>query len=192
MSFDLMGHVVVGGARFADNGERILTAAQQVAQQAPVLERALQTIAMHPGHVVVGNGNLPSAVRDLVQRATVESGNPFSVTFERAMEMKSEPVPHASTLVRRCSNPCLMELNQNERERDSDRLRELRERNDRELGRLKNVGKDAALMVGCAWAGDEQGAMEHAINAGAGIMEPYVEATKSLWESAKTLFGWGD
>ncbi len=198
MSLDAMGRVVVGGARFAENGERIFTAAQMIARDAgsitPAIQRLMEAAGVNPGHVMVGNGLLPDSLRQVVQEATIAmSHSQFHIGFDRAQQLQVDRIPHARDLVRRASNPCLMEINHNEREREyRDRLDAHREHNDAELRRLAKVGVDAGLMVGCAAAGDAQGAMENGINAALGLAEPAIEASRSFWESAKSLFGFGD
>jgi len=193
MAVDALGRVVVGGARFAENGERIARGAELIAQNAervaPAVNRCLEAVALNPGHVVVGNGLLDPTAREIVQRITVEFGsNPPWVPFERAVLIPTQ-VPHASTLVRRASNPSLMEHNQNERDREMDRFRE---RNERDWDRLQRAGRELALTAGCAGAGDTQGAFEHGIQAGIALTEPYVEAGQGLWQATKNFFGWGD
>jgi len=198
MSIDTFGRVVVGGARFAENGERIFTAAQIAARGAeqitPAICRFLEAAGANPGHVMVANGHLPPHLRQLVQEATIaRANNQFHLEFNQTQQLQIDRVPHARDLVRRASNPCLMEINHNDREREyRDRLDAYREHNDAELRRLGKVGVDAGLMVGCAAAGDAQGAMENGINAALGLAEPVIEASKSFWESAKSLFGFGD
>jgi hypothetical protein len=191
MAIDALGHVIVGGARFAQNGDRILTAAQIAAQHSELLNPAFQTAmaaaGANAGHVVVGNGLLSPELRHLVQMATL-SGNVIQPMSFHEAQLLSTNVPHASTLVRRMSNPCLMEHNQNER----DQMDRLRERNERDWDRLRRTGNEALLMAGCARAGDIEGALEHGIQTGLGLAEPYVEATQGLWQATKNFFGWGD
>lgn len=187
MAVDALGRIIVGGAQFASDGTRIMPFLEHAQHITPMAERALAALQSFPGHVVVGNGHLTPEMRTLVQTATVlAQNNAWAIDTSRPARLIDTNVPHASTLVRRASNPCLMEINHNDRER------EMRERNDADIRRLGRVAIDAGLMVGCAAAGDAQGAMENGINAGLGLAEPYIEASRTFWESVKSLFGGGD